>query len=215
MAVMVGTQTTTTTTVTSNVATPAATVGPVYPSYTGYAPSTGLASAPPLRPAVAASQYLPTLIDTMEVSPEAWTGPAGHRAKFEDQDLEAVWVVIQVLASTSGQLPAMASTPSLVGLGLLVEPPVVPWNMQCSTGSIGTITRASSLVLFTIRNQSPMIAMVQGLIWQVWPVRLRLSGCQLDQQSCTSVLEYCHRIPASPRLGMGNLPSSDRFVSHD
>ena len=52
----------------------------------------GMAPASPVRPAAVASQYLLTLIDTVEVSPEAWTGPAaGHRAEFGYQHLEAVW----------------------------------------------------------------------------------------------------------------------------
>jgi len=55
---------------------------------------------------------------------------------------------------------ATASVPSLVELGPLVEPPVVPWNMQCSTGIIGTIVRATLLELFSVGNQSPAVAMV-------------------------------------------------------
>jgi len=126
MPAMFSTQTIMITTVTSRtVATPATTMWDWsnYPLYTSYAPSTGLASAPPMRPAVAASQYLPTLIDTTEVSPETWTGSAGCRAEFGDQDLEAVSGSYPGAGEhTSGQLPTTASIPSSVGLEPLVEP---------------------------------------------------------------------------------------------
>jgi len=79
---MVDAQTTTTTTVTSTIVTPAAIMEVVYPSYTGYMPSTGLDLAPPIQPAAVVSQNLPTVTDTAEGLPEAWTGPAGRHAEF-------------------------------------------------------------------------------------------------------------------------------------
>jgi len=109
----------------------------------------------------------------------------------------------------------MAFGPSSVGLGLLVEPPVVPWNTRCSTGAINAIVRVSFLVLFSIRNWSPVMAIVQGLKRLLWPDRLYLPGWELVWRNCILVLEYPYRIPALPRLGMGNLLTLGNLIHCD
>jgi len=113
--VTAGVLTTTTTTITSTVAMPAASAGPVYPSYSGQAPSLGLASVRPVRATAGGGCFQLASIQWRSVWRSGLVQMAGM-PNSETTALGLLRMVLQVSPRASGQLPAMTSGASSMEL---------------------------------------------------------------------------------------------------